>query len=459
MMIAGGITLYLNSNIYGQLDDAQMISPDGICRSFDEAANGFVPSEGCVVLILKRYQDAVKDGDYIYAAIKSSAINQDGRTNGITAPSGAAQRELLIDVYRKGNIDPATITYAEAHGTGTSLGDPIEFEALSEAFRAFTDQQNFCALGSVKTNIGHTSAASGAAGVAKVILSMMNKKIPPLLNFKTPNHLIDLGNSPFYINDKIKAWGDGHTPLRACVSSFGFSGTNVHMVLEESSEKYPAGQREEESQQPYYLIPLSAKTQQSLDGFCTDFVQWIKQDQADTRLSDISYTLFNGRQHFDVRKALIVKDKQDLIRQLDQLTIGDKQDTADSYYKSRQFLTMLKEFGTSIMEQVNHSTVKSDAEYHTRLMTLAELYMTGIDLDWEQLFEKGTVRRVPLPMYHFEGKAYWLKDAVKGQPVKESGQAAENQIVPVKEKETKITSEEALKLLSGIFQEKTTGNV
>jgi len=458
MMITGGISLYLNNNIYNQLDDAQMISPDGVCRSFDEAANGFVPSEGCVVLILKRYQDAVNDGDYIYAAIKSSAINQDGRTNGITAPSGAAQRELLIDVYKKGNIDPATITYAEAHGTGTSLGDPIEFEALSEAFRMFTDQQNFCALGSVKTNIGHTSAASGAAGVVKVILSMMNKKIPPLLNFKTPNHLIDLDNSPFYINDKLKTWGDGRTPLRACVSSFGFSGTNAHMVLESAGKNF-AGQRETESQQPYYLIPLSAKTQQSLAGFCIDFVHWIKQDQADTRLSDISYTLFNGRQHFDVRKALIVKDKQDLICQLEQLTIGNQQEAADSYYKSKQFLTMLKEFGTSIMEQVNYSTVKSDAEYHTKLMTLAELYMTGIDLDWEQLFEKGLVRKVPLPMYHFEGKSYWLKDAVKGQPVKESAQAAEIRTVPVKEKETKMTSEQALKLLSGIFQEKTTGNV
>ncbi|XBX10227.1 SDR family NAD(P)-dependent oxidoreductase [Enterocloster clostridioformis] len=458
MMITGGISLYLNSNIYNQLDAAQMISPDGVCRSFDEAANGFVPSEGCVVLILKRYQDAVNDGDYIYAAIKSSAINQDGHTNGITAPSGAAQRELLIDVYKKGNIDPATITYAEAHGTGTSLGDPIEFDALSEAFRTFTDQQSFCALGSVKTNIGHTSAASGAAGVVKVILSMMNKKIPPLLNFKTPNHLIDLDNSPFYINDKLITWGDGRTPLRACVSSFGFSGTNAHMVLE-SAEKNFAGQRETESQQPYYLIPLSAKTQQSLAGFCTDFVHWIKQDQADTRLSDISYTLFNGRQHFDVRKALIVKDKQDLIRQLEQLTIGNQQEPADSYYKSGQFLTMLKEFGTSIMEQVNYSTVKSDAEYHTRLMTLAELYMTGIDLDWEQLFEKGMVRKVPLPMYHFEGKSYWLKDAVKGPLVKESAQAAEIRTVPVKEKETKMTSEQALKLLSGIFQEKATGNV
>ncbi|ARE65196.1 hypothetical protein ADH76_03330 [Enterocloster clostridioformis] len=287
---------------------------------------------------------------------------------------------------------------------------------------------------------------------------MMNKKIPPLLNFKTPNHLIDLDNSPFYINDKLKTWGDGRTPLRACVSSFGFSGTNAHMVLE-SAEKNFAGQRETESQQPYYLIPLSAKTQQSLAGFCTDFVHWIKQDQADTRLSDISYTLFNGRQHFDVRKALIVKDKQDLIRQLEQLTIGNQQEPADSYYKSGQFLTMLKEFGTSIMEQVNYSTVKSDAEYHTRLMTLAELYMTGIDLDWEQLFEKGMVRKVPLPMYHFEGKSYWLKDAVKGPLVKESAQAAEIRTVPVKEKETKMTSEQALKLLSGIFQEKTTGNV
>ena len=154
-----------------------------------------------------------------------------------------------------------------------------------------------------------------------------------------------------------------------------------------------------------------------------------------------------------------MKDKQDLIRQLEQLTIGNQQEPADSYYKSGQFLTMLKEFGTSILEQVNYSTVKSDAEYHTRLMTLAELYMTGIDLDWEQLFEKGMVRKVPLPMYHFEGKSYWLKDAVKGPLVKESAQAAEIRTVPVKEKETKMTSEQALKLLSGIFQEKTIGNV
>jgi polyketide synthase PksN len=205
LALAGGVHLYITPNLYIMMSKAQMLSEDGNSKAFDNSANGFVPGEGMSVVLLKRLDKAIADGDQIYGVILGGASNQDGKTNGITAPSSLAQTQLQLEAYQKLNISPASIGYMEAHGTGTKLGDPIEFEALSKSFRHYTEQAHFCALGSSKTNFGHTLSAAGVTGVLKAMLAMKHKKIPANLNFQTVNEHLDYENSPFYINNQLIA--------------------------------------------------------------------------------------------------------------------------------------------------------------------------------------------------------------------------------------------------------------
>ncbi|MGB8195276.1 MAG: beta-ketoacyl synthase N-terminal-like domain-containing protein, partial [Chitinophagaceae bacterium] len=228
IIITGGITIMHTSNFYKMSGRAGMLSADGQCYTFDSRANGFVPGEGIGVVIMKRLADAERDGDRIYGIIKGSLTNQDGTTNGIFAPSAFSQQELEKEVYSKFKIDPETINYVEAHGTGTRLGDPIEFEALTNAFRSYTTKKQYCAIGSVKTNIGHTLMAAGIAGIIKILLSFKHKQIPPTINFREINPLINLADSPFKIQEKLTDWETTPaSPRRAAISSFGFSGTNA----------------------------------------------------------------------------------------------------------------------------------------------------------------------------------------------------------------------------------------
>src|SRR5579864_7221104 len=203
-------------------------------KTFDASANGFVPGEGVGALVLKRLADAEADHDQIYGVIIGSGVNQDGATNGMTAPSVKSQMELEREIYEKYQIDPASISYVEMHGTGTKLGDPIELEALATVFQEKTQRKQYCAIGSVKSNIGHTSAASGVASVHKVLLAMREEKLVPTLHFEQPNPYFDFAASPFYVNTTVQDWHrDSGVPRRAAVSSFSFSGTNAHLVIEE----------------------------------------------------------------------------------------------------------------------------------------------------------------------------------------------------------------------------------
>ncbi len=239
MALAGGVRLMLTPDLHIQTSKSGMMSPNGKCRPFDQSADGIVLGEAVGVLVLKDYDKAVADGDHIYGIVRASGINQDGKTNGITAPSALSQTMLERSVYEKGNINPEDITLIEAHGTGTKLGDPIEVKALKESFGKYTKKKHYCALGSVKSNIGHTTMAAGVSSVIKVLLAMKNKQIPPLVNYKQLNEHIDLENSPFYINTELKDWVvDEGKPRMAAVSAFGFSGTNCHLVIEEAPAEY-----------------------------------------------------------------------------------------------------------------------------------------------------------------------------------------------------------------------------
>ncbi|MCB0195285.1 MAG: KR domain-containing protein, partial [Anaerolineae bacterium] len=241
--MAGGVSILTTPNFHILASQTGMLSAQGQCRTFAQGADGFVPGEGVGVVVLKPLPQALADGDPIYGVIKGSAINQDGKTNGITAPNGPSQTALAGEVYKQFGIDPATISYVEAHGTGTALGDPIEVGALTDAFRQYTAKNGYCAMGSVKTNIGHTLAAAGVAGVIKVLLALKYKKLPPSLHFEAPNAHIDFINSPFYVNTELKDWTVEAGPRRAAVSSFGFSGTNAHLVIEAYQDA--EGQRRE----------------------------------------------------------------------------------------------------------------------------------------------------------------------------------------------------------------------
>ncbi|MCP5004685.1 MAG: polyketide synthase, partial [Planctomycetes bacterium] len=239
LALAGGVCVLSGPSMHIMTSQSGMLSKDGRCFTFDARANGFVPGEGMGVLLLKRLDDAVRDKDPIHGIIRGWGVNQDGKTNGITSPSVNSQIQLEKDVYQRFGIDPASISLVEAHGTGTGLGDPIEVEALLESFESQTSKKQSCALGSVKSNIGHLLAAAGVSGVIKVLLCLENQKLVPHANFKTLNPQIDLKNSRFYINTKLQDWkAPQGIPRRACISSFGFSGTNAHLVIEEAPPSF-----------------------------------------------------------------------------------------------------------------------------------------------------------------------------------------------------------------------------
>ncbi|WP_052769814.1 beta-ketoacyl synthase N-terminal-like domain-containing protein [Paenibacillus sp. IHB B 3415] len=234
MALAGGIRLMITPDSMVQSSQMEILSAQGVCRPFDQEADGTLLSEGAGVVVLKPLKQALENRDHIYGVIRGSGVNQDGRTNGITAPSVNSQIQLEKRVYEKFRIDPAEINYVEAHGTGTALGDPIEVKALTEAFREFTQDSQYCALGSVKANIGHATMAAGVAGMIKILLSLKNRQIPPLIHYNRLNEKIRLEGSPFYINTELVDWPENKRGSRmAAISGFGFSGTNCHIVIEE----------------------------------------------------------------------------------------------------------------------------------------------------------------------------------------------------------------------------------
>jgi len=288
-------------------------SPDGHCRAFDANAAGTIYGSGVAMVVLKRLSDAIEDGDFIYAVIKGSAINNDGSMKvGFTAPSVSGQSAAIAEAHAVAEVEADTIGYVEAHGTGTKLGDPIEIAALTKAFRRTTDKRGFCAIGSVKSNIGHLDAAAGAAGVIKAALALKFRTLPPAVNFEKPNPQIDFQNSPFYVNVETSEWKANGTLRRAGVSSFGLGGTNAHIILEES----PDADSPSAPSRPWQLLLLSAKTDTALENVTTNLVTHLKQ-RPDSDLADVAYTLHVGRQSFNHRRMLVCQDIDDAVAALE----------------------------------------------------------------------------------------------------------------------------------------------
>ncbi|BDA68763.1 beta-ketoacyl synthase [Calothrix sp. PCC 7716] len=309
--LAGGVTVGAQQKTGYYYQQGGIQSPDGHCRAFDAQAQGTIGGNGLGVVVLKRLEDAQRDGDYIHAVIKGSAVNNDGSLKvGYTAPSVDGQREVILEALALAGAEPETISYVETHGTGTILGDPIEIKALTQAFRNSTNKKGFCAIGSVKTNIGHLDTAAGVAGLIKTALALKHKQIPPSLHFQKPNPQIDFANSPFYVNTKLSEWETSGIPRRAGVSSFGIGGTNAHVVLEEASVIQASS-----PSRPWQLLLLSAKTCTALDTATAQLRDYLEQN-LDTPLPDIAYTLQVGRRAFDYRRIMICHDRDDAVKLL-----------------------------------------------------------------------------------------------------------------------------------------------
>ncbi|MFJ6139733.1 SDR family NAD(P)-dependent oxidoreductase [Kitasatospora sp. NPDC092286] len=312
MALAGGVFLQSTPRLYALADRAGMLSPTGRCHTFDHRADGFVPGEGVGVVVLKRLEDALADGDHVHGVIKASGVNQDGATNGITAPSSVSQESLLGEVYERFGVDVERIGLVEAHGTGTRLGDPIEFQALNRAFRARTDRTEYCAVGSLKTNIGHTQFAAGIAGVLKVLLAMKHRQIPASLHFETANEAIPLAGSPFYLSTRTHGWNSPPgVPRCGVVSSFGASGTNAHLVIEEAPPVARTGAPPAE-----HPVVLSARSERQLVEQKRRLAAHVRAD-ASIDLGDLAYTLAVGRERFAHRFACVVRDRDELLQVLD----------------------------------------------------------------------------------------------------------------------------------------------
>jgi 3-oxoacyl-(acyl-carrier-protein) synthase/NRPS condensation-like uncharacterized protein/NADP-dependent 3-hydroxy acid dehydrogenase YdfG/acyl carrier protein len=320
--LAGGIRIATHLEpVDEEVKFDSLESSDRRCKAFDHLADGIVGGEGGGVLLIKSLDKALADKDSIHAIIKGYAMNQDGgRTVGITAPSPIAQTEMLIEAWQNSNISPETISYIEAHGTGTKLGDPIEIKALTDAFKKFTNKTKFCAISSLKTNIGHLDTASGVAGVLKAILSLKSRRLFPSLHFNKPNELIDFDNSAIYVNDRLADWTVSGGIRRAGVSAFGLSGTNAHIVLEEF---IPTDQ--EQSQTKDYLFKFSAKSLGSLNAYLKNISDFAAENTFS--LCDLSYTLTRGRDDFKFREAFVASDKHDFLAKINTLINDGKKDT------------------------------------------------------------------------------------------------------------------------------------
>ncbi|NES40468.1 type I polyketide synthase [Moorena sp. SIO2C4] len=320
LALAGGVQLILSPHVTTALSKLKALSPDGRCKTFDAAADGYGRGEGCGMVVLKRLSDALKDGDQIWAVIRGSAVNHDGPSSGLTVPNKLAQEQLIQQALKAAKIEPSQVGYVEAHGTGTSLGDPMEVRALGTVFEEGHNQEHPLRIGSVKTNIGHLEAAAGIAGLIKVVLQLQHQKIAPSLNFKHPNPYIDWGNIPIEVPTQLTPWLSSGGKRVGGVSSFAISGTNAHIVIEEAPS--PKGKSECAHERSLHLLTLSAKTAKALEELVTLYCNYLETNQE--LAADVCYTANTGRAHFKHRLAVIAADRKELVEKLHYQETGEQ---------------------------------------------------------------------------------------------------------------------------------------
>jgi len=381
MALAGGVAIRPPLKGGYLYQEGGIASPDGKCRAFDAAANGTVPGAGVGLVVLKRLADAMEAGDHIHAVIKGSAVNNDGAVKvGYTAPSVNGQAETIATALSVADVHPDTVSYVETHGTGTSMGDPIEIAALTQAFRdGGCEKVGSCAIGSLKTNIGHLDAAAGVASLIKTALALEKKVIPPSLNYEEPNPAIDFAGSPFFVNtDRVewKAPADGG-PRRAGVSSFGMGGTNAHVVLQEA----PPAERANASR-PWHLLLLSARTPTALERATRNMTEHLRS-RPDQNLSDVAYTLQIGRRRFEHRRAVVCRDAADFVAAVegnDPMRVFEGSRSAGS----RSVAFMFTGQGAQYVEMAAE-LYETEAPFRHTLDECAELLLEDLGLDLREV--------------------------------------------------------------------------
>ncbi|MCF6407804.1 aminotransferase class III-fold pyridoxal phosphate-dependent enzyme [Chitinophaga filiformis] len=371
--IAGGVNLFLTPFGHISLSKTRALSEDGRCKAFDASADGYGRGEGCGIVVLKRYDDAVKDGDHIIAVIKGTGVNQDGASNGMTAPNGLAQERLLQSVLNKANVDPTDVLYVETHGTGTKLGDPIEAEALQQAYIRDNKRKHPLYIGSVKTNIGHLESAAGIAALIKTALCLYHKKIPASLHYHNPNPVISW-HEQVKVATRLIDMPKAENRL-AAVSSFGFSGTNVHMILQAAEQEYSNPYPDECA-----VLLLSARSAKALKKLAAAYVDYLGNTAA--ALPDIAYTALHCRDHFEERVAVIAEDKPAAARLLELLITGADERLFVSPGMTHSHCTLLQEDAQQFLSG------KKEHNYSLR----------------------GT--QVPIPVYQFDHEEFWVDDSL-----------------------------------------------
>lgn len=376
MALAGGVSINLPQRAGYLYQERGIASRDGHCRAFDAQAGGTVRGDGVGVVVLKRLSDAIADRDTIHAVIRGSAINNDGSLKaGYTAPSVQGQAEAIAEALEVAGVNPETISYIEAHGTGTEIGDPIEVAALTQAFHSLTDKKNFCAIGSVKTNIGHLDTAAGVAGFIKTVMALQNGQIPPSLHFEKPNPKIDFENSPFYVNTQLTEW-EGQAPRRAGVSSFGVGGTNAHLVLEAAPAPVPSG-----ASRPWQLLVLSAKTESALASATANLASYLKD--TGQNLADVAYTQQTGRRIFTHRRVLVCRDAAEAGQTLESLDPRQVLSGAQEL-KDRPVAFMFTGQGAQYVN-MGAELYETEATFRVEIDRCAEILLPHLGLDLREL--------------------------------------------------------------------------
>ncbi len=415
--IAGGVNLYLHPSKYVSLCLTRMLSTEGKCRAFGQGGDGFVPGEGVGAVLLKPLSIAIADGDHIYGLVKATAVNHGGRTNGYTVPNPAAQADLIVQALQQAGIGSGTLSYLEAHGTGTALGDPIEIAGLAKAFAVAGDgtlSREICSVGSVKTNIGHLEAAAGIAGVTKVLLQMQHRQLTPSLHADQVNSNITFEGTPFRLQRKLEEWRlaeIGPHPRRAGISSFGAGGANAFVVLEEFSR---ANQTHEKPlPDSSALIVLSARNGDRLKSAVETLAEFLAQSsEAETPLNSIAYTLQIGREALEERVAFVATSRADLIAKLGRIRQGESEGFYHGRVK-RERVQIAAEAGGVKMD-----SAVAEALGHRDLERLARLWVDGAQVDWRDLSTVDSApRRVSLPGYPFSRERYWVPLRAAGNEI------------------------------------------
>ncbi|HEV3036480.1 MAG TPA: SDR family NAD(P)-dependent oxidoreductase [Candidatus Angelobacter sp.] len=440
--IAGGVNLTIHPYKYLSLSMGNFVASDGKCRSFGEGGDGYVPGEGVGAILLKPLQHALRDGDQIYAVIKSSTLNHGGKTNGYTVPNPNAQADLILDALKKAKIDPKTLGYIETHGTGTSLGDPIEITGLLKAYEGSTEEKQFCPIGSVKSNIGHLESAAGIAAVTKALLQIRHKQLVPSLHANPLNPNINFKDSPFYVQTELTEWKHlARHPRRVGVSSFGAGGSNAHLILEEYADATELPLAPQTASPEAFV--LSARNQDALCRYAERIVNFL-DNGSDVSLADLAYTSQIGRTPMDARLVTIASSLQDLKDKLNQwITLQKNQDVnpednapelEDVFYGN---IREAQYSARNLMEGQAGKAFLENLLAHNDLEKISRLWVLGVEIDWSHMRRPASPRKISLPTYPFAKERYWVNQEIPSLPFVQnlafgSGNAAAQK--PVEEK-------------------------